>query len=748
MHTALKTIGKYTFLVLLVISYIGVNLLTTQQSTHAVSGSDWRAGNIMSDTVFFDNQSMSAQDIQNFLNSKVPACDTQGSQSAADLGYPNMTHAQYAANHGWPGPPYVCLKDYYQVPDSTKITDNYSGSIPSGAISAAQIIKNAADTYNISPKVLLTTLHKESLNLIFDTWPLQTQYTNSMGYGCPDTAACDPKYAGFYNQMMNAAYQFNYYRNNQSQFRYQAGQTPNIYWNPNSSCGSTPVTIANFATAGLYNYTPYQPNTAALNNLYGSGDDCSAYGNRNFWRIYNDWFGNTQVAETILNYKSHLSSYGWTDLTTNSGMTGTVGQSRPMEGFKINGEVEYSSYSQTTGWQPTVNRGMISGTTGLSRPIEAIKINPIGSLADNYDLYYRVQVSKIGWMGWAKNGLPAGAIGNNSNNIEAIEIYLSPKGFSVPGSTSNTYQDNTSAALSATPLSLSVTSHVGNVGWQPAVTDSMVSGTTEQSKRVEAMTISLNNNTGLSGNVVYSAHVATVGWQPFVSSGQLAGTTGKGLQMEAIRIGLTGQLADNYDVWYRGYVKYQGWQGWTKNTQAAGSAGVGLQLEAVETRLLPKGSNNLTLQSSLYNPLSVPTPDTYNLNYSTHRSNIGWVAGTTQNAIGGTTGQSRTLESLRFDTLTSSYGDLAINCSVYSKKAGWTNNITMTNTCGTVGQTDPLEGVKLSLTGSAANKYDIYYRVHLSLLGWQGWVKNGDLAGNAASNNNPVEAIQVKLVEK
>jgi hypothetical protein len=42
----------------------------------------------------------------------------------------------------------------------------------------------------------------------------------------------------------------------------------------------------------LYDYTPYTPNAAALNNLYGTGDACSSYGNRNFWRYYSDWFGN------------------------------------------------------------------------------------------------------------------------------------------------------------------------------------------------------------------------------------------------------------------------------------------------------------------------------------------------------------------------------------------------------------------------------------------------------------------------
>lgn len=49
--------------------------------------------------------------------------------------------------------------------------------------------------------------------------------------------------------------------------------------------------LESFGTSALYNYTPYQPNQAALNNMYGSGDGCSAYGNRNFWRIFNDWFG-------------------------------------------------------------------------------------------------------------------------------------------------------------------------------------------------------------------------------------------------------------------------------------------------------------------------------------------------------------------------------------------------------------------------------------------------------------------------
>ena len=151
-----------------ILSIIGITLLAlgTAQPAHAVSAGDWNPGNIINDSLFYDNSSMSVEAIQGFLNSRVSNCDTNGSQSAADLGYPNMTHAQYAAMRGWAGPPYVCLKDYMQVPDSSQVISNFQGSTPPGAISAAQIIKNAADTYHISPKALIVTQQKESRNHI------------------------------------------------------------------------------------------------------------------------------------------------------------------------------------------------------------------------------------------------------------------------------------------------------------------------------------------------------------------------------------------------------------------------------------------------------------------------------------------------------------------------------------------------------------------------------------------------------
>ena len=726
---------------LILASYIIVAapLAGTISHAAALSAADWNAGNIISDLQFFNSSGMSVDDIQNFLNSAVPVCDTWGTQP-----HGSTTRAAYGTSVGYP-PPYTCLRDYYENP--TTHQNNANGGSVTGGASAAQIIKSVADTYGINPKVLIVLLQKES-SLVTDDWPWTNQYRSATGYGCPDTAPCDAQYYGFYNQVMNAAAQFKRYATNTTSYRYQPFQSNFILYNPSSSCGGTNVYLQNQATAGLYDYTPYQPNGNALANLYGSSTDpCSSYGNRNFWRLYNDWFGSTQSSPTLLNFKSQLSGTGWTGSTINSGVTGTTGQKRPMEGFKITGEVEYSSYNYATGWQPTVNQGMISGTVGQAKPIQAIKVNPLGSLAANYDVYYRAHVSNIGWMDWAKNGQVAGVTGDSSKDIEAFQIYIAPKGFSAPGTAVAPYQ-NAGLATYTPALSLSVTSQVQDYGWQPTVTDGMTTGTTEQGKRLEALKAQIgNNSTGLTGSVVYSAYVQDIGWQGFMSDGAVAGTIGQAKRMEAIRLNLTGQLGASYDIWYRTYVQDIGWMDWAKNGQPAGSMGAGKRLEAVETRLVSKNSTSLPNQNPLYNPTNASLPDSYIINYGAQVSQLGWINNLMQNSVGGTTGQSKTLETLQFNNGNSLSGPIAINCSAYVTGTGWMNDVTPGNLCGTVGQARPLQAVKLYLTGDSANNYDVYYRVHLSYLGWQNWVMDGAQAGNQSSTN-PVEAVMIKLVQK
>lgn len=251
----------------------------------ALSGSQFNPGRIIDDAVFFNKSTMSASQIQSFLNSKVPTCDTNGSLDG---------RAAYGTSRGYP-PPYTCLKDYRQntssIAPESGICSGYTGASNE---SAATIIYKVAQSCGINPQVLLVMLQKEQ-SLVTDDWPWSIQYQKAMGAFCPDTAPCDSGYAGFFKQMYYGANRLKVYTANPTSFNYRAGRNNTIYYHPDlSRCGSSNVYIQNQATANLYIYTPYRPNQAALNNLYGEGDSCSSYGNRNFWRMFNDWFGSTE----------------------------------------------------------------------------------------------------------------------------------------------------------------------------------------------------------------------------------------------------------------------------------------------------------------------------------------------------------------------------------------------------------------------------------------------------------------------
>ncbi|MFO0920845.1 MAG: hypothetical protein U0451_04205 [Candidatus Saccharimonadales bacterium] len=268
--------GRLRFTALTVIVILVLSSTAFVQKANAVSGDQFNPGRIIDDVVFFSSNTMSASEIQNFLNSKVPVCDTW--------------HAGRDGNN----PPFTCLKDYRQDTPNRSAEAGICNGFTAGNKTAAQIIYEVGVSCGVNPQVLIVLLQKEQ-SLITDTWPWTIQYRSATGYGCPDTAPCDAEYYGFFNQVYAAARQFRYYASNPSSFNYRAGRSNYILYNPNTACDGSNVYIQNQATAGLYNYTPYQPNQSALSNLYGSGDSCGAYGNRNFWRLFNDWFGSTTI---------------------------------------------------------------------------------------------------------------------------------------------------------------------------------------------------------------------------------------------------------------------------------------------------------------------------------------------------------------------------------------------------------------------------------------------------------------------
>jgi uncharacterized protein YjdB len=80
----------------------------------------------------------------------------------------------------------------------------------------------------------------------------------------------------------------------------------------------------------------------------------------------------------------------------------------------------------------------MSGTSGEAKRLEAIEISLTGEMAEKYDIYYCVHAQKFGWMGWAKNGEPAGSEGY-AYRLEGIKIQLVPKGGEAPGKTEGAF---------------------------------------------------------------------------------------------------------------------------------------------------------------------------------------------------------------------------------------------------------------------------------------------------------------------
>jgi len=249
----------------LVATLLSVLAPAVQDSAEAAVGSDFDPGFIISDGNFYDGNALTGAQIQSFLVQR-------GSASCTGA---------------------TCLKNV-RISSAARPADGVCRAYAGGQqLRFADVLSRVSAACGINPKVLLVTLEKEQSLVTTSTDPTRARLDRALGYGCPDTAPCDPAFLGLDRQVYSAARQFKNYSVASDFFTwFPVGRAVSISYQANApQCGSSRVVIQNAATAALYYYTPYQPNAAALRNLYGSGDGCSAYGNRNFWRLFSDWFG-------------------------------------------------------------------------------------------------------------------------------------------------------------------------------------------------------------------------------------------------------------------------------------------------------------------------------------------------------------------------------------------------------------------------------------------------------------------------
>ena len=328
--------------------------------------------------------------------------------------------------------------------------------------------------------------------------------------------------------------------------------------------------------AGSYSFWQY----SSSGNVPGVNGRCDM----NY--CFNGSFLNVDDSKMHIQYEAHVSNIGWMSSKRDGSTAGTTGQSKSVEDLKVSilnpvedGSVQINANVSGIGWQgwdtPSASEG---GTTGQGRAVEAVRLRLTGSLAKDYDVYYRVHASNIGWMAWAKDGGDAGTTGM-SCSLEAIQIKLIKKGASHPDTSGYSHLEIPTVTYSSQVKG----------AWQNTVSAGEVSGTTGQGIPITGF--SAKTTSSVVGGINYQLHFSNVGWTSGKSNGGQLSSTAESNSVEAIKVSLSGDLATYFDVWYRVHVDNVGWLGWTRNGAVAGSTGYGTHVQAVQVRLTRKGAN-------------------------------------------------------------------------------------------------------------------------------------------------------------
>ena len=452
------------------------------------------------------------------------------------------------------------------------------------------------------------------------------------------------------------------------------------------------------------------------------------------------------AAPVSLSYSAHVSNIGWMGAVAGGEVAGTTGRGLPLEALRLvlsdasTGEplgadaISVEAHVSNVGWQAAVGNGGTAGTTGQSRAVEALRVRLSGELSARYTVWYRVHSAEFGWLGWACDGADAGSAGYG-RAVQAVQVAVLPKGDPAPGDTSTPFVDRSSE-----PPSVSYRAHVAGIGWQGAVSDGAVAGTTGQGRALEALSGSVSWYGHGSSSLEVRAHVSNVGWQGWTSG--TAGTTGRSLAVEALQFRLSGEAASSYDVWYRVHCSDYGWLGWAKDGASAGTVGLSKAVQAVRVVLVPKGGAapgpaggafrgaGERLSGSSLSVSGSPAGSSFSGGVLTLGSERGPVLGSV----------AATVDNLESDGSVC-YRGLLLG-------SGWQGEASSDGAqLGASGGGLQLKAVRFELSGGLAERYDVWYRSCDSARGWLGWASAGEPSG-VESGASGLTAVQVALVAK
>ena len=342
--------------------------------------------------------------------------------------------------------------------------------------------------------------------------------------------------------------------------------------------------------------------------------------------------------------------------------------------------------------------------------------------------------------------------------------------------------------------------HAENFGWLGWAKNGEEAGTAGYGYRLEAIKIQLVTKGDKAPELIgtikeamkarlvgYQTHVQDYGTQAYVYDGAMAGTEGECKRMESIRMKLPSSV--NSSIQYRSHVQDIGWEkNWASNGSLSGTTGQCKRLEAIQIRLTGEVAKN------------------YDVYYSVHAENFGWLGWAKNGEEAGTAGYGYRLEAIKIQLVTKGdkapeligtikeamkarlvgyqthvqdYGTQAyvydgamagtegeckrmesirmklpssVNSSIqyrsHVQDIGWEKNWASNGSLsGTTGQCKRLEAIQIKLSGDVAKNYDVYYRVHAQDYGWLAWAKNGESSGTEGYAKR-LEAIEVRLVPK
>ena len=289
-------------------------------------------------------------------------------------------------------------------------------------------------------------------------------------------------------------------------------------------------------------------------------------------------------------------------------------------------------------------------------------------------------------------------------------------------------------------------------------------------------------------SVSYIVHGQDYGWEKdWKKDGQTSGTEGQCKRLEAIQIKLPDDVSGSIE--YRTHIQDIGWEkNWSKDGAKSGTEGQCKRLEAIQIKLTGEVEKN------------------YDVYYSVHAENFGWLGWAKNGEEAGTAGYGYRLEAIRIQLVTKGdkapeligtikeamkarlvgyqthvqdYGTQAyvydgamagtegeckrmesirmklpssVNSSIqyrsHVQDIGWEKNWASNGSLsGTTGQCKRLEAIQIQLSGDVAKNYDVYYGVHAQDYGWLAWAKNGESSGTEGYAKR-LEAIEVRLVPK